>query len=140
MYKISRNLGAIMRIIIPMTGHGSRFKSAGYSKLKPFIRVHGKPIFFWVCKMFPNYKIEIIIRDFHAKKYSYVVNEIKKFCKNVEIHKVKSWKKKGPANDVFQYLNKDNYLQEPVMVSYCDFFALWDIEKFNKLIKKNDPD
>ena len=85
MYKISGDLEAIMRIIIPMTGHGSRFKSAGYSKLKPFIRVHGKPILFWVCKMFPNYKIEIIIRDFHAKKYSYVVREIKKFCKNKNV-------------------------------------------------------
>ena len=30
-----------MQILIPMTGNGSRFVNKGYSRLKPFIEVHG---------------------------------------------------------------------------------------------------
>ena len=31
-----------MKILIPMAGNGSRFKTAGYPKPKPFIEVVGK--------------------------------------------------------------------------------------------------
>ena len=37
-----------MQIIIPMTGNGSRFREAGYSELKPFIKIQGKPLIEWV--------------------------------------------------------------------------------------------
>ncbi len=39
-----------MKIIIPMTGYGSRFIAAGYKELKPFIKVQGKPIIEWIVK------------------------------------------------------------------------------------------
>ena len=37
-----------MKIIIPMTGYGSRFAAAGYKELKPFIEVQGRPILQWI--------------------------------------------------------------------------------------------
>lgn len=44
-----------MKIIIPMTGYGSRFVAAGYKELKPFIKVNGVPIIEWIVKkMFPG--------------------------------------------------------------------------------------
>ena len=44
-----------MKIIIPMTGYGSRFVNAGYKELKPFISVQGKPIIEWIIKgMYPD--------------------------------------------------------------------------------------
>lgn len=43
-----------MQIIIPMTGEGSRFVRAGYSRLKPFIKIHGSPMIKWVVSMFPG--------------------------------------------------------------------------------------
>ena len=35
-------------IMIPLGGLGSRFKNEGFSLLKPFIRVMGKPIIYWL--------------------------------------------------------------------------------------------
>ena len=44
-----------MKIIIPMTGYGSRFVAAGYKDLKPFIKVQGRPVIEWIVKgMYPN--------------------------------------------------------------------------------------
>lgn len=129
-----------MRVIIPMTGNGSRFKNDGYSKLKPFIRIHNKPMIHWVCKMFPNEKIELILRQHHIKKHQYIMRDIKNYCKNVTLHIVKSWKKLGPVNDVYQLIKNDDNLLEPILISYCDFYAQWDITKFKKLITKDKPD
>ena len=119
-----------MRVIIPMTGNGSRFKNEGYSKLKPFIRIHNKPMIHWVCKMFQNEKIELILRQHHIKKYKYIIRDIRNYCGNVTLHVVKSWKKLGPVNDVYQLIKNDSNLLEPILISYCDFYAHWDITKF----------
>ena len=35
-------------VMIPLGGLGSRFKNEGFSLLKPFIRVMGKPIIYWL--------------------------------------------------------------------------------------------
>ena len=40
-----------MKIIIPMTGYGSRFAAAGYKDLKPFIKVQGIPVIEWIVKV-----------------------------------------------------------------------------------------
>ncbi len=37
-----------MKIIIPMTGYGSRFVMAGCKSLKPFIWIYNKPITQWI--------------------------------------------------------------------------------------------
>jgi len=37
-----------------MTGQGARFKAAGYPRLKPFIKIHEKPMIWWIVKMFPG--------------------------------------------------------------------------------------
>ena len=56
-----------MKIIIPMTGYGSRFVAAGYKDLKPFIEVQGKPIIQWIIDgMYPNEKdILFVCRQEH---------------------------------------------------------------------------
>ena len=43
-----------MQIIIPMSGFGERFRSAGYKKPKPLIEVNNKPIIEYVVNMFPT--------------------------------------------------------------------------------------
>ena len=45
-----------MQIIIPMSGFGKRFKTAGYKLPKPLIEVDGKPIIQHVVDMFPGEK------------------------------------------------------------------------------------
>ena len=91
-----------MQIIIPMTGHGSRFKNAGYSKLKPFIEVHGKPIIEWVVKMFPGDedKITFLCQDDHIKSLKYFYPELLKVSPKSRIFPIKNWAKKGPVYDI----------------------------------------
>ena len=43
-----------MQIIIPMSGFGERFRSAGYDTPKPLIEVDGKPIIEHIVEMFPG--------------------------------------------------------------------------------------
>ena len=60
-----------MKIIIPMTGYGSRFVVAGYKDLKPFIKVQGKPMIEWIVKgMYPNEKKFLFDRGLDIKPYS----------------------------------------------------------------------
>ena len=129
-----------MRVIIPMTGNGLRFKNDGYTKLKPFIKIHDKPMIYWVCKMFPNEEIELILREHHTKNHKYILTDLKRYCSNVKLHVVKSWKKLGPVNDVYQIIKNDSNSDEPILISYCDFYAQWDINKFKRLIHHHKPD
>ena len=57
-----------MKIVIPMVGLGSRFKNAGYKKIKPLIKVHNKPIIEWVTNMFSSDdEFVFICRDSHLE-------------------------------------------------------------------------
>ena len=70
-----------------MTGNGARFKAAGYKRLKPFIKVHGKTIISWVSKMFyPDYSnITFVCRKDHYENLSYFKPELKKAAPNANI-------------------------------------------------------
>lgn len=130
-----------LQIIVPLTGNGSRFKAEGYRRLKPFIKIHDQPMIHWVAKMFPGdeSKILFICRDEHIKKHNYILPALKQITKKPNIHRIKRWKKKGPAHDII--LASENIDDDkPVLVSYCDFFAAWDYSAFKKLIYTINPD
>lgn len=130
-----------MQIIIPMTGNGSRFVAEGYSRLKPFIKIHDAPMIEWVIRMFSSdhENITFICREEHLKNKKYVPKELKRIAPKSKIFSVKNWKKKGPVSDVIgasEVIDDD----QPVLVSYCDFFADWQYKKFLRYIKIFDPD
>ena len=50
-----------MQIVIPMSGFGERFRSAGYEVPKPLIEVDGSPILEYVVNLFPGEKDFIFI-------------------------------------------------------------------------------
>lgn len=130
-----------MQILIPMTGHGSRFVSRGYKQLKPFIKIHNAPMIEWVIKMFPEdqNKITFICQSEHLRQKKYISQELRRIAPESNIFSVKNWKKQGPVSDV---LRASEIIQDdqPVLVSYCDFFADWDYKKFLHYIKIHDPD
>ena len=130
-----------IQIVIPMTGNGTRFKEAGYTRLKPFIKVHKKPIINWVVKMFPGDqdKVIYICRDDHIKKHSYYMKSLKEITRYPKIHRINNWEKKGPAHDILLATDSIND-EKPVLVSYCDFFMVWDYKKFKKIISSINPD
>ena len=129
-----------MEIIIPLTGNGSRFVNAGYSDLKPLIKVNGKPIIEWVCSLFPNdqHRISFICREEHFTKYPSLKRILKNSAPGSQIITIDNWKKKGPAFDVLSCIDKIS--NSEIIISYCDYFMVWDYKKFKRDLKKLKPD
>ena len=130
-----------MQIIIPMTGYGSRFKAAGYNELKPFIKVHDRPIIEWVVKMFPGDedKITFICQQGHLDSLEYVRPELNRIAPNAKIFSVQNWQKRGPVYDV---LKASDIIDDtsPVIICYCDYYMHWDYKDFKKEVLKRDCD
>ena len=123
-----------------MSGAGSRFLKAGYTDPKPFINVHGRPIIDYVTKMFSGYEDDsflFICREEHLEnsKAEEILKKIKPDAKIVTM----SGQKLGPVHAVslFFDLIKDD---EPVLVSYCDYFMDWDWADFKKTVIENNCD
>ncbi len=119
-----------MKIIIPMSGEGARFKRAGYTDPKPLIKVHGKPIIEYVVSLFPGENDFIFVcRDEHLATTDMreTLLRLKPSARIVSIpaHKF------GPVYAVLQaaeFIRDD----EPVVVNYCDFFMRWDWADFKR--------
>ncbi len=127
-----------MKVIIPMSGLGSRFIEAGYKDPKPLIKVHGKPIIEWVVKMFASDDEFIFIcRDEHIANTNLAV-ELKRIKPEGKIVTIKNHKR-GPVyavSKIFDTLKDD----EPILISYCDYYMRWDYEGFKKAVLKGEID
>lgn len=120
-----------------MTGNGSRFKTAGYKRLKPFIELHGKPLIEWVVKLFSEdkNKITFICQDHHLNSLDYVKPELTRIAPDARIFTVYDWKGGGPVANVLRAAEIiDN--TKPVLISYCDFYMSWDYLAFKSEVKK----
>jgi len=71
---------AMINIVIPMAGSGSRFADKGYKKPKPFIDVGGMTMIERVLRnlQYPGAKYILIARKEHMKSEVSLVNKIKK--------------------------------------------------------------
>lgn len=124
-----------------MTGQGTRFKAAGYNRLKPFIEVHGKPMIEWVVKMFSGNedKVTFICQKQHLEKFDYMRPELQRISPKGTIFVVDNWKKKGPVNDVMRAKETIND-KKPVIICYCDYYMHWDYTAFKKDVLKLNCD
>lgn len=124
-----------VQIIIPMTGNGSRFKTAGYEKLKPFITVHGIPMIEWVVRMFPGAEknISFLCRDIHLDTLDYMRPTLESVAPHAKIERIGNWEKLGPVNDTLRAASKIKD-EAPVIICYCDFYMQWDFEAFMRQV------
>ena len=128
-----------MKIIIPMSGIGNRFRERGYDTQKYLLPIFEKPIIKYVLDLFPDEDdINLILNedDFNDQK---VIKEISKFDQEnkIKYHFVKAHKK-GPGYALLntELLNTD----EDVFINYCDFSNIWDWAKIKhiKIINPTD--
>lgn len=130
-----------MQIIIPMTGYGSRFVAAGYQELKPLIPVLGKPMIEWIVKkMYPNEQnILFICRQEHLERIPYMKDILMNLAPAAKIFAIQEWVKKGPVYDVLRAADMiDDDM--PSVINYCDFYMVWDWERFKKDVKERGCD
>ena len=117
-----------MNILITLAGKSLRFVSEGYTKDKFLLELDNNRIVLDnVVEMFnSNDKFHFII----SKKQSKIPGlkeRISKLSKKYIIHIVKDHDN-GP---VFSAINLNKISDdEPIIISYCDFFVKWDYKRF----------
>lgn len=126
-----------MKLIIPMSGQGSRFQAAGYTVPKPLIKVEGKPIIEHVLDMFKGVDDVIFICNEEHLKTTPMEIILRSLRSEATILPIAPHKL-GPVYAVSQAydLIKDN---EDVIISYCDFTQAWDFEAFKRNIEIQKP-
>ena len=125
-----------MKIIIPMTGLSSRFKSQGIETPKQFLKIGNKLIIQHIIDMFPNEKdINFIVNKADLKNK--MLHEFYDYLSNYHLVEIEH-QKTGPGGAILH--SKILETDSPVIINYCDFSNIWDWEKFKGYVKEEDPD
>lgn len=124
-----------MQIIIPMSGFGERFRSAGYTVPKPLIKVDGKTIIEYIVEMFPGEtNFLFICNQDHLDSLEYKMEEIlNKICPTGKIIGIEAHNL-GPVyavSKIYDMLNPD----ESTIVNYCDFTCYWNYKHFKNFVE-----
>ncbi len=125
-----------MKLIIPMSGKGSRFVSAGYPVPKPLIVVDGKPVIAHVLDIFPGEtNIIFLCSNSHLADTNMreILTTLRPEAVIVGIDTEGS--PKGPIPPMTQSYHLIND-DEEVIVSYCDYGQVWDYEAFKSEVNK----
>ncbi|MEM6450152.1 MAG: NTP transferase domain-containing protein [Cyanobacteria bacterium P01_D01_bin.105] len=127
-----------MKIIVPMSGFGERFRRAGFTVPKPLIEVEGKPIIAHVIDLFPGEEDFVFICNQEHLNTTPMAAVLNQYCptgKVVSIHP----HKQGPVyaiSQAYDLIDDDT----PTIVNYCDFTCYWDYTHFKQWIKDSKSD
>ena len=126
-----------MKIIIPVSSFGERFRRVGYQMPKPLIEVDGKPIIEHVVNMFPGEDDFLFIcNEDHLGETSYKMREVlNRICPTGSIVGIPAHKL-GPVHAI-QCVQDMVADQEPVIVNYCDFTCFWDWSHFKAFVQQS---
>ena len=129
-----------MRILIPMSGYGERFKRAGYTIPKPLITVEGKPMIQHVASLFGKEPtLDFICNERHLLSADFdMERKLLKIPGAVAIHPIPEHKL-GPVHAVLEVCDKLDP-DEEVIVNYSDFNCLWSFEEFLADVTTRDLD
>jgi len=128
-----------VKILIPMAGHGDRFKKAGYEDPKPLIKVNKKRIIEYVVEMFsPDDEFVFICDVDHIENNEMITALSSLHIKNCKIIGIPTHSE-GPVSTILQA--QDHFSDdEEIVVCYCDNPYVWDYEKFKKHVLDTNSD
>lgn len=119
-----------MQIIVPMSGRGTRFVRAGYTKIKPLLEVDGKPIIEHVVRMFPGETDYVFICARDHLEETPLRGVLERLVPGARIVGIEPHRK-GPVYAALQ-AEGDIKDAEPVILNYCDFSTYWDYAEFKR--------
>jgi len=124
-----------LRIVIPMSGSGERFRNAGFSTPKPLIEIDGRPIISYVIQMFPGETDFVFIcNEEHLNDIRFKMLETLRFwCPTARVIGIQPHKL-GPVHAVLQVQHL-LYDSEPTIINYCDFCCYWDWYHFKSYVE-----
>ena len=130
-----------MKVIIPASGTGERFKAAGYKNTKPLINVsENKKIIDYVIDIFEN------TDEFFFIMSPETFNEMSSYISTLDINAkfiLYEGDKLGPVGaiaGVYTELEKHINPSDEVIISYCDFGMEWDYSNFKDFLLNESPD
>jgi len=117
-----------LNILITLAGKSLRFKSEGYKKEKFLLKIdENRTIINKVIEMF---NFNDIFHFIISKKQSKIPN-LKKYLSGLTkknfIHVIDEHNQ-GPVYSVYKIKNINH--NEPIIITYCDFFIKWDYKRF----------
>jgi NDP-sugar pyrophosphorylase family protein len=119
-----------------MSGRGSRFIRAGYTELKPFIPVSGKPIIEHIIGQYPEGYDFLVILSSDDPNLEVHTKQLKNFCGEIQIAIIEPHKL-GPGHAIRQASDLIT-ADVPIIVSYCDFSGHWNPDAFLEKLEKFD--
>lgn len=109
-------------LIMPMAGTGSRFPNDKFQVSKPYIQLHGKPLFFWATQSVLNYSTSIknivfVIQEIHSRKFE-ARKRILEFFPEARIIEI-DWATSGSLETALVGMEMVSQ-SDPVIVNDCD--------------------
>lgn len=130
-----------MKKIILLSGQSNRFIEKGYP-VKPLIEIDKKIILEYVVESIKeqqeDYKNYIfVVKDTDVSKYN-LISLIQEKFKGSTVYTIREHTK-GPVYSVMQIFSliKD---EEEVLISYCDLYIKWDVDRFIENVRKEKCD
>ncbi|MES2977755.1 MAG: NTP transferase domain-containing protein [Pseudomonadota bacterium] len=126
-----------MQIVIPMSGFGERFRTAGYDVPKPLIEIDGKPIIAHVIDMFPAETDFLFIcnQDHLAVPAFRMESILRQYAPSARVVGIAAHKL-GPIHAILQVRELIDP-SRPVVVNYCDFTCYWDWQHFKGFVRES---
>lgn len=123
-----------------MAGSGKRFSDAGFSEIKPLIKVHGKTMIEYVVDFFPGETDFVFIcANEHLKNLGLLKEELLRIKPTAKIIGIDYQTQKGPVWGVIWAMDAiDNDL--PTIFSYCDYNIFWQYNEFKKFALETNAD
>ena len=125
-----RSAAAKMQIVIPMSGRGARFRSAGYRDIKPLVPADDMPLIERVVRMFPGAGRFVFICACDHLATTPLGDTLRRLVPDSVIVGIEPHKR-GPVHAILQAENavRDDM---PTIVNYCDLDVGWDFDHFCK--------
>lgn len=131
-----------MKLLIPMSGQGSRFKAVGFKEPKPLIPAGGKPIIQHFLEQIPRDWEKLYICNEQHLAETNLKDRMLQMTPEAKIVSVPV-AKKGPVWATVKALEQDPSIigkDENVLLSYCDYTMSWDARRFESFVKDTGCD
>lgn len=128
-----------MLIMWPIAGKGTRFLDAGYSELKPFIKINNHPMIeFAISSIGLSGKHCIVANKLNSVQVNTLNNIQRKYSLELEIVEL-GRTTAGQAETCYLALEKiEINKNEQLIISNCDQFTPWNPRNFMNLTKNNE--
>ena len=124
--------------VLPLAGHGSRFKMNGYSEPKPLLDICGYPMVVQAIRCLPNSDKNIFIcLEEHLKEFP-LIKHLKEYDNTSEVISINHVTDGQACTCEIGLLNVSE--DTPICITACDNGVYYDTEKYNKLVSDESVD